>query len=166
VASLHGEWARLSARWLAMRIEEAACGFGFSSSTKLINETRNWILRQPELWRDRAPAAGSRASGCVVNAPPKIPKRYRHDQANSLALFAAASCMHSRCMTDRLHRPDRETTWLFLRTISSPSSISREDEFAGWNCYVGGRLASRREAAEGERAVKKHFWRSHFWRLR
>jgi hypothetical protein len=52
---LHGEWARLSARWLAMRIEEAACGFGFSSSTKLINETRNWILRQPELWRDRAP---------------------------------------------------------------------------------------------------------------
>jgi hypothetical protein len=58
---LHDKWMRLNGRWLAMRIEEASAGFGFSSSTKLINETRNWILRQPELWRDRGPQQQSEA---------------------------------------------------------------------------------------------------------
>jgi hypothetical protein len=55
-----GVWERCDMRWLAVRIEMACIPRGFSSDTKLINETRNWLLRQPELWRDRAPRSGAR----------------------------------------------------------------------------------------------------------
>ena len=38
-------------QWLNVRIEQACAGLGFKSVNKLINETRQWILRQPQLWR-------------------------------------------------------------------------------------------------------------------
>jgi phage/plasmid-associated DNA primase len=38
-------------QWLNVRIEQACAGLGFKSVNKLINETRQWILRQPNLWR-------------------------------------------------------------------------------------------------------------------
>ena len=56
-----GDWSRVNKRWLAVQIEQACVGLGFKSDTKLINETRNWILRQPELWRERAPQSGARS---------------------------------------------------------------------------------------------------------
>jgi hypothetical protein len=55
-----GIWSRVNKRWLAVYIEMACRGLDFSSDTKLIDETRNWIFRQPELWRDRAPQSGAR----------------------------------------------------------------------------------------------------------
>ena len=57
-----GVWSRVNKKWLAVQIEQACRGFDFSSDTKLINETRNWILRQPELWRDGAPPDGKRGA--------------------------------------------------------------------------------------------------------
>ena len=48
------------AKWLAVQIEIACIRLGFNSNTKLINETRAWILRQPELWQDRSPQSGVR----------------------------------------------------------------------------------------------------------
>jgi hypothetical protein len=41
-------------KWIDVRIEEACRGLGFTSGSKLINETRNWIARNPELWRKKA----------------------------------------------------------------------------------------------------------------
>lgn len=54
-----GVWERCDMHWLAMQIELACILRAFNSDTKLINETRNWILRQPELWRDSAPQSGA-----------------------------------------------------------------------------------------------------------
>nr|WP_249815685.1 MULTISPECIES: DNA primase family protein [unclassified Bradyrhizobium] len=56
----HGAWfysggvweRRVENQWLNVRIEHICAGFSFKSGSKLINETRNWIERQPELWRD------------------------------------------------------------------------------------------------------------------
>lgn len=53
-----GEWMRVDKRWLAMRIEQACLNLGLASNSKLIKETRAWILRQPELWLNRAPVLG------------------------------------------------------------------------------------------------------------
>jgi phage/plasmid-associated DNA primase len=39
-------------QWLNVRIEQACAGLGFKSVNRLINETRQWILRQPQLWRE------------------------------------------------------------------------------------------------------------------
>ncbi|BBZ97463.1 hypothetical protein BRDID11004_16250 [Bradyrhizobium diazoefficiens] len=50
-----GGWRRLDKNWLAMQIEPACVTLGFNSNNKLITETRCWLLRQPELWRERAP---------------------------------------------------------------------------------------------------------------
>jgi len=48
-----GIWElRTEPKWLNVRIEMMADGLGYKSGTKLINETRNWIERRPELWRD------------------------------------------------------------------------------------------------------------------
>jgi phage/plasmid-associated DNA primase len=41
-------------KWIDVRIEEACRGLGFISGSKLINETRSWIVRNPELWRKKA----------------------------------------------------------------------------------------------------------------
>jgi phage/plasmid-associated DNA primase len=38
--------------YLNMRIERQCAASGLKSTTKLITETRNWILRQPHLWRN------------------------------------------------------------------------------------------------------------------
>jgi hypothetical protein len=55
-----GIWSRVNKRWLAVYIEMACRGFDFNSDTKLVNETRAWLLRQPELWRDCVPQSGAR----------------------------------------------------------------------------------------------------------
>ncbi|WP_316207231.1 hypothetical protein [Bradyrhizobium sp. SZCCHNR3118] len=48
-----GVWElRTEPKWLNTRIERACRGLGFKSTTKLINETRNWIEREPDLWRE------------------------------------------------------------------------------------------------------------------
>lgn len=48
-----GVWEMMNETgWLEIRIESACVGFGFISNTKLVNETRNYIMRRPELWRD------------------------------------------------------------------------------------------------------------------
>ncbi|MBW5438345.1 hypothetical protein FXB41_27360 [Bradyrhizobium canariense] len=48
-----GVWElRTGAKWLDVRIEHNFKQLGYKTGTKLINETRNWILRQPELWRE------------------------------------------------------------------------------------------------------------------
>jgi len=54
------------------------------------------------LWRDRAPQQDRERSGVqFVNAPPKNPKADTDTISKFLyALFAAASCMHSRCMIE------------------------------------------------------------------
>jgi phage/plasmid-associated DNA primase len=41
-------------QWLNVRIEQACAGLGFKSVSKLINEARQWMLRQPQLWRKDA----------------------------------------------------------------------------------------------------------------
>ncbi|MEH2475685.1 phage/plasmid-associated DNA primase [Nitrobacteraceae bacterium AZCC 2161] len=41
-------------QWLNVRIEQACAGLGFKSVSKLINEARQWMLRQPQLWREGA----------------------------------------------------------------------------------------------------------------
>jgi len=41
-------------QWLNVRIEQACAGLGFKSVSKLINEARQWMLRQPQLWRKGA----------------------------------------------------------------------------------------------------------------
>ncbi|HWE06989.1 MAG TPA: DNA-primase RepB domain-containing protein, partial [Rhizomicrobium sp.] len=41
--------------WLDARIEEVCRGLGFKSNNKLVNETRCWIIRNPELRRDEIP---------------------------------------------------------------------------------------------------------------
>ena len=56
-----GAWQRLDKKWLAVQVEIACIGLGFNSNTKLVNETRAWLLRQPELWRDRAPQRDKRS---------------------------------------------------------------------------------------------------------
>ena len=58
-----GVWSRLNKKWLAVRIEMACRGLDFASDTKLINETRNWMFRQPGLWRDCAPPQERKPSG-------------------------------------------------------------------------------------------------------
>ncbi|MCK1589128.1 MULTISPECIES: hypothetical protein [unclassified Bradyrhizobium] len=50
-----GGWRQLDKNWLAMQIELSCVTLGFNSNTKLITETRCWLLRQPELWRDGGP---------------------------------------------------------------------------------------------------------------
>jgi hypothetical protein len=50
-----GVWELLSeTKWLDVRIEGACAGLGFKSFNKLVGETRQWILRQPKLWRKEA----------------------------------------------------------------------------------------------------------------
>jgi hypothetical protein len=58
-----GAWQRLDKKWLAVQVEIACIGLGFNSDTKLVNETLAWLLRQPELWRDRAPKQDCKRSG-------------------------------------------------------------------------------------------------------
>jgi hypothetical protein len=58
-----GAWQRLDKKWLAVQVEIACIGLGFNSDTKLVNETRAWLLRQPELWRDRVPHQERKPSG-------------------------------------------------------------------------------------------------------
>jgi hypothetical protein len=43
---------RIESRWLNVRIERVCRGFNFKSGTKLTNETRNWIERNPDIWRE------------------------------------------------------------------------------------------------------------------
>ncbi|MCK1718312.1 DNA primase family protein [Bradyrhizobium sp. 141] len=48
-----GIWElRTETKWLDVRIEHNFEQHGYKTGTKLVNETRNWILRRPELWRD------------------------------------------------------------------------------------------------------------------
>ncbi|WP_456664223.1 hypothetical protein [Bradyrhizobium sp. LB13.1] len=48
-----GVWElRVEPRWLNVRIEKACVGLGFKNSTKMRNETRNWIEARPELFRE------------------------------------------------------------------------------------------------------------------
>ncbi|MCK1404142.1 DNA-primase RepB domain-containing protein [Bradyrhizobium sp. 76] len=48
-----GVWElRVEPKWLNVRIEETCQGLGFKSTTKITNETRNWIERRPSLWRE------------------------------------------------------------------------------------------------------------------
>jgi P4 family phage/plasmid primase-like protien len=48
-----GIWElRIEQRWLNVRIERTCRGLGFKSGTKLTNETRNWIERNPDIWRE------------------------------------------------------------------------------------------------------------------
>ncbi|WP_396604720.1 hypothetical protein ACFLEY_19155 [Bradyrhizobium sp. YCK136] len=48
-----GIWElRNETKWLDVRIEHNFEQHGYKTGTKLVNETRNWILRRPELWRD------------------------------------------------------------------------------------------------------------------
>lgn len=48
-----GIWElRTDSNWINVRIEEICVGLNFRSINKLIVETRNWIERRPELWRD------------------------------------------------------------------------------------------------------------------
>jgi hypothetical protein len=58
-----GIWSRVNKRWLTVYIEMACRGFDSNSDTTLINETRNWIFRQSELSRDRAPQQDRKPSG-------------------------------------------------------------------------------------------------------
>lgn len=46
------EWVRLSKMYLVFRIELACRELDIASSTALIYETRKWLKRQPELWRN------------------------------------------------------------------------------------------------------------------
>jgi hypothetical protein len=47
-----GVWElQTDTKWLDVRIEYNCAGFEIESGNRLINETHNWILRQPELWR-------------------------------------------------------------------------------------------------------------------
>jgi hypothetical protein len=47
-----GVWElQTDTKWLDVRIEYNCAGFDIESGNRLISETRNWILRQPELWR-------------------------------------------------------------------------------------------------------------------
>lgn len=39
--------------WLNVEIETHAKGMGYPSNNKLLSETRNWIQRQPSLWRNK-----------------------------------------------------------------------------------------------------------------
>ncbi|MCA1452166.1 hypothetical protein I6F35_02915 [Bradyrhizobium sp. BRP22] len=49
----HGIWElRIGTHWLDVKIEDACVVIGFKSKSKLIFETRSWIMRQPQLWRD------------------------------------------------------------------------------------------------------------------
>jgi P4 family phage/plasmid primase-like protien len=49
----NGIWElRNETKWLDVRIEHNFERLGYKTGTKLVNETRNWILRRPELWRD------------------------------------------------------------------------------------------------------------------
>ena len=41
--------------WLDVQIETACQALGVSSTIKVVNETRNWITRNPDLWRDDVP---------------------------------------------------------------------------------------------------------------
>jgi hypothetical protein len=43
------------ASWLNVEIERAIVSMGYASASKLVNETRLWIQRRPELWRDDVP---------------------------------------------------------------------------------------------------------------
>ncbi|UPJ89706.1 hypothetical protein IVB16_08075 [Bradyrhizobium sp. 183] len=48
-----GIWElRTETKWLDVRIEHNCEALGYKTATRLISETRNWILRRPELWRD------------------------------------------------------------------------------------------------------------------
>lgn len=48
-----GIWElRTETKWLDVRIEHNFEQLGYKTGTKLVNETRNWILRRPELWRE------------------------------------------------------------------------------------------------------------------
>ncbi|EIG62294.1 DNA primase family protein [Bradyrhizobium sp. WSM1253] len=48
-----GVWElRTGTKWLDVRIEHNFEQLGYKTGTKLVNETRNWILRRPELWRE------------------------------------------------------------------------------------------------------------------
>jgi len=48
-----GIWElRIESKWLNVRIERVCRGFNFKSGTKLTNETRNWIERDPDIWRE------------------------------------------------------------------------------------------------------------------
>jgi hypothetical protein len=58
-----GVWSRVNKKCLAVRIEMACRALDFASDTKLINETRNWMFRQPGLWRDRVPPQERKPSG-------------------------------------------------------------------------------------------------------
>ncbi|MCK1324224.1 hypothetical protein IVB16_17175 [Bradyrhizobium sp. 183] len=49
----NGIWElRTETKWLDVRIERNCEALGYKTATRLISETRNWILRRPELWRD------------------------------------------------------------------------------------------------------------------
>lgn len=52
------EWVRLCKMYLAIRIELVCREFDIASSTALMYETRKWIERQPELWRNELPQEG------------------------------------------------------------------------------------------------------------
>jgi len=48
-----GRWdMQTSMAWLEVRAQAACNGFGFTPDNRLRNETRAWIERQPELWRE------------------------------------------------------------------------------------------------------------------
>ncbi|WP_354265863.1 hypothetical protein [Bradyrhizobium sp. I1.7.5] len=48
-----GVWSlRTDAKWLNWRIEAACRALSFKNSTKLINDTRNWIERDPDIIRE------------------------------------------------------------------------------------------------------------------
>lgn len=48
-----GIWElRTETKWLDVRIEQNCEALGYKTATRLISETRNWILRRPDLWRD------------------------------------------------------------------------------------------------------------------
>lgn len=55
---IDGMWSNLARderQWLDVTIQQACDALGLTSTNKLISETRNWILRQPALYRDDVP---------------------------------------------------------------------------------------------------------------
>lgn len=54
-ASQEGSWVRVCKKWLAAEIERACISLNINSNCALIDETRAWLMRQPELWHDQVP---------------------------------------------------------------------------------------------------------------
>ncbi|WP_036030051.1 hypothetical protein [Bradyrhizobium yuanmingense] len=52
------EWVPMCKMYLAIRIELACRELDMASSTALIYETRKWIERQPQLFRNELPQPG------------------------------------------------------------------------------------------------------------